>query len=195
MRYKLDRLRIFPIVFGSMLIMFLSSMANAVPIICADTTNNYMEMDTSQASACAGAGLGNINGNPATDDFLLGGGTAAGYVSGGSGSAVQTGFNLLLGTEFGTWSVDASVDAIGFKFGTGNTADEWFVFDLIAGVTSGDWTFFDVLANGNVSNPGRISHFETYYKTPNVVSEPGTLLFLPIALFGLSLARRKKLFP
>ena len=56
----------------------LTSAVSAAPILCKIVTNNHMIIDDSQVSACIDAGIGNISGNPATDDFLLAGGTAAG---------------------------------------------------------------------------------------------------------------------
>ena len=162
---------------------FLATTANATPILCQTVVNNHMFMDSTEASACVDAGVGNINGNTTTDDFLTSGGTAAGYVDAGVAATYTTD-----GTEYGTWSITSAVDAIGFKFGTGNTADEWFIYDLVADTLSGDWTFIDVLAPGKGGD--RLSHIQTYNKATSV-PEPSIVLLLATGLVVLGVARRK----
>lgn len=178
----MKRLRLGVSVFGAIWLGILSGAVNAVPIQCKIVTNNYVEVDDSQVTACVDAGEGNINGNVLTDNFLLAGGTAADYVDAG----VTTSFTQTDST--GTWSVSAAVDAIGFKFGTGNTADEWFVYDLVDSVTSGTWEFFGTLLKSN--GEGSLAHLQAYNKRIDV-SEPGTLALLGIGLIGLGLARRR----
>jgi hypothetical protein len=167
--------------------------ANAVPVLCDDTAKNHMLVDSTQVTACVDAGVGNINGNLLTDDFLLAGGAAAGYVDAGVNVSFTT-TGLTAGGEAGTWSIDGGVlvDAIGFKFGTGNTADEWFVYDLVAGVTSGSWDFIDVLAPGRGGD--RLSHIQAY----NIVSAPAPAILgvMGIGLIGMvvsSRLRRRKI--
>lgn len=156
---------------------------NATAILCQDTTLNHMFMDDSEVTACVDAGVGNINGNVLTDDFLTAGGTAAGY----SDAGVATSFTQS-GTT-GTWSVASGVDAIGFKFGTGNQPDEWFIFDLVAGVTSGTWDFVNVFGRG-----GGLSHLQAYCKGDDcdtTVPEPGIAALLGIGLLGMAVVRRR----
>lgn len=161
---------------------FLATSANATAILCQDSTLNHMSIDDSQVSACIDSGVGNINQNILTDDFLTSGGTAAGY----TGASVTTSFTQT--GSVGTWSVASSVDAIGFKFGTGNQPDEWFIFDLVSGVTSGTWEFINVFGRG-----GGLSHMETYCKDgcDNNVPEPGVAALVGIGLLGIVVARRR----
>jgi hypothetical protein len=170
----------------------LANSANATPILCsADGTKNHMLVDDSLVSACVASGIGNINGNTTTDDFLTSGGTAAGYVYAGDGAFTQDG-------SMGTFTVAAGVEAIGFKFGTGNKPDEWFIYDLVDGVTTGTWEFINVFSRG-----GGLSHIVEYCNgdcatSPpcsgdcGAVPEPGIAALLGIGLLGLVAVRRKK---
>jgi hypothetical protein len=162
--------------------------ASAAPLLCEDPNVNHMYVDTSQVSSCLGAGVGNINGNETTDDFLTGEGAGSGLTGIDGGSYTQNG-------NTGTFSLDASLwgtwseIAIGFKFGTGNNPDEWFVYLLNPLVTSGSWEFVNVFGKG-----GGLSHVQLYGSgTPTTnVPEPGTLALLGVGLLGASLARRRK---
>ena len=78
--------------------------------------------------------------------------------------------------------------AIGFKFGTGNQPDEWFVYDLQRLVDSGGWKFLNTFQKG-----GGLSHVVIYGGERNTkVPEPMTLGMLGLGLLGLGFARRKK---
>ena len=178
-----------------------SGTAGATAVNCdvdAPNGKNYMQVDSSKVVACLDAGVGNINGNPGTDAFLLAGGTAAGWVDAGDGGWSQSG-------STGTWTIDGSLWnsypagtslAIGFKFGTGNKPDEWFVYRLAYGVTSGDWSFFNLGGTG-----GGLSHVGLYKdecvpgttgcRPPDEVPEPASLGLLGLGLLGLGLGRRK----
>ncbi|TNE96718.1 MAG: PEP-CTERM sorting domain-containing protein [Gammaproteobacteria bacterium] len=162
----------------------------------ADINNNYMQVDDTLVSACLGSGLGNI-GNGINDDFLQTA-ASAGYtdVSGSySMSFSQSGGTPLVSTA-GTWSIDPtfwdsfSAGAIGFKFGTGNTPDEWFVYSLESGATGGDWTFLYGLQNTKKTGGG-LSHL-TLYSKEVTVPEPGTIALLGLGLIGLGLARKSR---
>lgn len=166
--------------------------ASAAPLLCEDVTVNHMYVDTSQVSACLGAGYGNgtagnINGNPGNDGFLTGVGAGLGFTGIDGGSFTQSGSS-------GTFSLDASLwdtwseIAIGFKFGTGNKPDEWFVYLLNPLVASGDWQFVNMFTTG-----GGLSHVQLYGGERNTnVPEPGTLALLGVGLLGAAVSRRRK---
>lgn len=191
---KLAILAVFAIAAGP-----LSGMAVATPIVCEDTAVNYMTMDDTQASACLGAGVGNISGNPATDDWLLSAGTIAGYTLSSKDDGSNP-FNIMttqtMSTKSGssgTWSIDPSfwltnaAGAIGFKFGTGNNPDEWFVFELIQGVSAGTWEFINVFRRG-----GGLSHTNLYSIPSQDVPEPAALGLLGLGLLGLAISRSRR---
>jgi len=167
-----------------------SAPANAAIVFCGNPfTNNSMQMLDITADSCVDTGQGNINGNPATDAFLLGD-SAGTFEHIGDGSYTQ-----LLQTKYlsgGTFWFDSDLwdswdeIAIGFKFGTGNRGDNWFVFLLNDFVSSGFWSFTNYYGKG-----GGLSHVELYgsgYSVP----EPGTLALLGAALLGVGLARRRR---
>jgi hypothetical protein len=154
-------------------------------------TKNYMS--ASNVSACLDSGIGNI-GNGPNDPFL--GGTAGGGYMEIADTSDNSNFGFTVNPD-GSWSVNASIwdtystVAIGFKFGTGNTADEWFVYSLMANATSGMFTFFDVVAPGTAGTD-RISHGVLYgMGDDNDVPEPGTLALLGLGLLGLGISRRR----
>jgi hypothetical protein len=165
--------------------------ASAAPIMCQDPKNNHMNVDSTYVSACLDAGVGNVNGNPKTDDFLLGN-PLLDYVGIGDGKFSQTS-KTKTGTA-GTFSLNAALwdswseIAIGFKFGTGNNPDEWFVFTLNEFVSSGTWDFVNFWEKG-----GGLSHVQLYGSGPTSVPEPGTLLLMSAGMIGLAFARRRKL--
>jgi hypothetical protein len=111
-----------------------------------------MEIDDTVVSACMDSGIGNIQGTLPNDLFLLDVGSeyeSAGKSDGSNPFGIsyyQSGGSI---GNSGTFQFDASfwdtfaTGAIGFKFGTGNQPDEWFVYQLGSGVTSGSWHFFE----------------------------------------------------
>jgi hypothetical protein len=149
-------------------------------------------------SACIDAGKGNIGqGNQNQDDFLknlpLIGGLRGGYTTLGGQSFTQSGSS-------GTFSINPSLWSnwedlfIGFKFGTGNQPDEWFVYQLVDGVSTGTWSFVNVFGRG-----GGLSHVTLYGigsrnggGDGGVVSAPGTLALVGLGLFAAGAIRRKR---
>ncbi len=161
--------------------------AAATPLLCEDASVNHMYVDTSQVSSCLGAGVGNINGNTMTDAFLRGEGAGSGLLGIEGGSFTQNGTTGTFSLGASLWDTWSEI-AIGFKFGTGNRPDEWFVYLLNPSVTSGSWQFVNVFNRG-----GGLSHVQLYGRgTVATVPEPGTLALLGVGLLGAGLARRRK---
>lgn len=160
--------------------------ASAVPLLCQNPEVNHMYVDTAEVSSCLGAGVGNINGNVQTDDFLTGDGAGLGLVGIGSGSFTQNGDVGTFSFASSLWNSWSSI-AVGFKFGTGNQPDEWFVYALNPLVSSGSWSFVNVFDRG-----GGLSHVQLYGTGPTNVPEPGTLALLGVGMLGAAFARRRK---
>lgn len=167
--------------------------ASAADVMCKTITNNHMLVDSAYVSSCIDAGLGNIGqGNQANDDFIQAGN--AGYTTLGQdplvGSFTQSdleGTFSILGSYWDTWQNLF----IGFKFGTGNTPDEWFVYQLQDGVTGGDWEFVKVFNKG-----GGLSHIALYGKggkePPEEIPEPGVLGLLGLLALAAGVAMRRR---
>jgi hypothetical protein len=167
--------------------------ANAIPVACQSVTNNHMYIDSWQVSSCVDAGSGNINGNPATDAFLLSN-PSLGYLSIGDANfwqvpVLSSTIGSIGGFSFddGLWNSWDNI-AIGFKFGTGNRGDNWFVYELNEGVSAGLWGFVNHFHRG-----GGLSHVELY--GVRAVPEPATLGLLGAALLGFALLRRRRELP
>ncbi|PCJ22138.1 MAG: hypothetical protein COB04_01420 [Gammaproteobacteria bacterium] len=181
--------------------------AQATEILCSDPSLNNVTISDSFVSSCLGSGVGNINGNPANDAFLLLDNSWT-FVSKVDGSGNVGDFGLtytqqdITGTtpkdSEGDFSFDASfwdtndIGAIGFKFGTGNEPDEWFVFELNDQVTSGHWFFDNVLVPGFNKKGNGLSHINLYSREAIPVSEPGMLILMLLGLSGMALNRLKK---
>lgn len=161
--------------------------ASAVPVLCEDVNLNHMLVDSSTVQSCIDAGVGNI-GNGNNDDFLNAGNTGWTDITSQISSVWTQGGST--GTFFFDSSIWSSFDdiAIGFKFGTGNQPDEWFVYLLQDLVSSGNWEFVNVFGKG-----GGLSHLTFYAgEGTTTVPEPATLLLFGLGLLSLGFARRKK---
>jgi len=166
----------------------LSTAVEAAPVYCTavSTTLNYMGIDDSQVDACLLSGVGNIGQAAHNDPFLL-------NAAGAGWTNISDDFTMAFSQEDGTWSFDASAWsqyanlAIGFKFGTGNHPDEWFVFSVADLVSSGQWAFFNVGGRG-----GGLSHLVLYGSGERSVPEPGTLGLLGLGLAGIGAAVRRR---
>jgi hypothetical protein len=178
-----------------------------------DSSKNHMLIDSGLVAACLASGVGNINGNPGNDPFLTDAGAGYELASKSDGTNLFD-IDYTQGEDpnkgLGTWSFDAAFwdtyefGAIGFKFGTGNKPDMWFIYELLPGVTGGLWEFVNVFGKG-----GGLSHVNLYgilgdittigdepppIITTNSVPEPATagLMLASLGLLGMSMYRRRR---
>lgn len=180
--------------------------ASAADILCKDSSHEHMLVSSAYVTSCLAAGTGNINGNATKDPFmlaytaytLLGKSDAANSYSilgsstnnpGGWGSKGDFSFSPTV------WDTYDTV-AIGLKFGTGNEADEWFVYAMVSGVSSGT---FDFVENTKAGGSG-LSHVNVYAYCSNPdgcateqvnVPAPGTLALLGLAVLGMGFSLRR----
>ena len=178
--------------------MLSSAAVSAAPVLCKDAMLNHMNIDNSQVTSCLDAGDGNINGNPMgmnPDPFLTGAGM--GYETASLTDGANP-YNLMFTQNNGTgeWAFDStfwddySAGAIGFKFGTGNKSNEWFVYALVSDISSGEWAFVNVFRRG-----GGLSHVNLYgIPDGHQVPEPSVLTLFGLGLIALGARgyRRKK---
>jgi hypothetical protein len=162
--------------------------ASAVPVMCKVDTNNHMLVDTAYVSSCLEAGYGNgdagnIGQGGGNDPFIN---AHPEWTNIGVGGWTQSGTSGTFSLDPSLWAAHDAL-AIGFKFGTGNQPDEWFVYLLQDGVTSGVWDFVNVFGKG-----GGLSHIVIYGGEGTHVPEPATLSLLGLGLLSLGFMRRKK---
>lgn len=172
-----------------------------------ESGTNFMTMDVTQASRCLASGHDNpsFTQNSKNDIFLN-------YDSGTGDTFYQIGYryidkieseNVVGGYKLqfgqGNWNDDADSSgswgfsselwnvydsiALGFKFGSGKVADNWFVYKIKPEVRNGEWSYF--------GKGDGLSNVAAYGIKATSVPEPGTLALLSLGIVGLLLARRR----
>lgn len=170
---------------------------------------NFMTMDVTQASRCLASGYNNPSFTQnSKNDIFLNYDSGAGdtfyqigyrYIdkiesqkrNSGGGNELQFSqsdqnahaySSGSWGFSSDLWNIYDSI-ALGFKFGGGNVADNWFVYEIQPEVRNGEWSYFGT-GDG-------LSNVAAYGIKATSVPEPGTLALLSLGIVGLLLARRR----
>ena len=160
------------------------------------TTHNYMQVsDSYVSSTCVDSGMGELTGTDTTDAFLQ---ANSGWV--GINGATGTQLSKISTQTTGLFSVDSNLWnswdnlLIGFRFGTGNQPDEWFVYTLDNLVDVGEWTFINVGGKGGGFTNAQLygsGAKPAFAQAPVNVPEPETLSMLGAGLLVLGLTLRR----